>query len=74
MEILAEIREDGGALRPETKTWVSQIKAVHFDFGITEDGDPCMPHNQEKQDILQQQLIDLIKLIQEKGKRKFREQ
>ena len=28
LEILAEILEDGGALRPETKTWVSQIKVI----------------------------------------------
>ena len=51
-----------------------EIKAVHFDFGIRDNDDPCLPENPETLDILHQQLIKLVKLIQQKGKQKYRGQ
>jgi len=66
-----EIIGDGRPLRPGTKELVGNIKAVHFNFSKSDNGskDPCLPKDQE---MLHEQLKELVKLIQEKGKHKYR--
>ena len=67
-----EIIGDGRPLRKDTKDLVQEIKAVHFNFGILDNDDPCLPKRPETLDILNKQLIKLVKFIQEKGKLKYR--
>lgn len=69
-----EIISDGRDLREGTKDQVEEIKAVHFDFGISDNGpnDPCLPKNPATQEILNQQLIKLVTLTKERGKSKYK--
>jgi len=72
-EKFLKIIGDGRDLQKGTKDLVEEIKAVYFNFGITDKTlDPCLPKNPETQEILKEQLIKLVQLTQELGKHKIR--